>query len=294
MNGTIFDIKRFAIHDGPGIRTTVFLKGCNLNCVWCQNPEGIPFGKGIWVNKELCKACGSCVDSCPTEALKLVQGRVKYDEKLCTFCDACIEVCPTHAIRRIDRSFTIEELVEEVVKDRVFFDTSNGGVTLSGGEPLGQPEFAIKFLERLKQENINTCIETALFVPQEILKRTIPFVDHYFVDIKLFDTHLHKKYIGTENELILENFRYLASRQDNIVVRVPLIPGITAHEENLKSIASFVHAINPRIKIELLNFNWVSKAKYDALGIKYFNGTHKSFSEKEMDNFNSMVLSTSQ
>lgn len=290
INGTIFDIKRFAIHDGPGIRTTIFMKGCTLRCIWCQNPEGIPFGKGIWIHKESCIKCGACVEACEDGALTLTDDGIVINHQKCTHCDECINVCPTKALRRIDRSVSVDELIEEVLKDELFFHVSNGGVTISGGEPLAQPLFVIELLKRLKLKGIHTCIETALMVPKAVVEQLPSLVDHFFIDCKLYDSAAHEQYVGEPNELILANIAYLAEHAKSVTVRVPLIPGITATEENLTAIARFIHGFNRSdIEIELLNYNYLCHSKYEGLGLTYFDETLRPFSEEEMRRFYSFI-----
>ncbi|MDR1373869.1 MAG: glycyl-radical enzyme activating protein, partial [Treponema sp.] len=191
MTGSIFDIKRFAVHDGPGIRTTVFLKGCPLNCVWCQNPEGISSGRDLWIKREQCIGCGACAAACPSGALSLEAGRIGLNRDRCRFCNVCVNSCPARAVQRIDRELSPESLTEELTLDRLFFAISGGGVTLSGGEPLAQPDFALALLERLKVENIHTCMETSLFAPEAVIRRLPGMLDYLICDIKLMDREDH-------------------------------------------------------------------------------------------------------
>jgi pyruvate formate lyase activating enzyme len=289
MTGTIFDIQRFAIHDGPGIRTTVFLKGCALGCVWCHNPEGISPGKGLWVKKEKCIKCGSCIAECPEKSLSLTGDGILIDRVSCSFCDRCTKVCPAKAISRIDREIRIDDLMEELVADRIFYTLSDGGVTLSGGEPLSQADFAIALFTRLKAAGIHTCIETCMMAQRPVIERLPAVVDHFLVDIKLMDQSLHQKYTGVSNAQILENFRYLAKTVRNLTVRVPLIPGITATEDNLREIGRFVRSCNPDLGIELLNFNWISRAKYNLMNQPHFNDEARAFSTDQMARFTGWV-----
>jgi pyruvate formate lyase activating enzyme len=285
MTGCIFDIKRFAVHDGPGIRTTVFLKGCPLNCIWCQNPEGIGSGRDIWVKQEKCIGCGACVAVCPPKALSLETGRISIGRDLCRFCNACVNSCPARAIQRIDREFSPESLADELALDKLFFDISGGGVTLSGGEPLAQPDFTLALLERLRAKNIHTCIETSLFAPETVVRRLPGMLDYLICDIKFIDGKDHLKYTGGPNDTILENFRYLAGSLKKILVRVPLIPGVTAAEKNLRAIGNFVRSCDPDIPVELLNYNWFSGSKYALLDKPHFNNEARAFPEEEISRF---------
>jgi pyruvate formate lyase activating enzyme len=289
MTGRIFDIKRFAIHDGPGIRTTVFLKGCSMNCLWCQNPEGLGFGEDIWVKREECIRCGACVAACPEKALSLGPEGIRINREACNFCGRCTEICPPQAIRRIDRETELEPLVRELTQDRLFFDTSGGGVTLSGGESLAQPEFALALLERLKALGIHTCIETALLAPDAVIRRLPGLLDQLICDIKIMDREAHRKYTGVDNAPILDNFKYLVSSIPNILVRVPLVSGITATEENLRAIGGFVRSCGADINIELLNYNWFSGSKYALLDKPHFDSDARAFPEDEMTRFYAWV-----
>ena len=282
MKGYIFGIKRFAIHDGPGIRTTVFFKGCPLRCVWCHNPEGLEKGKDIWVKDERCIGCGSCADVCPRSALCLSGSVMSIQKDLCDFCDKCLSVCPPLAIQRIDRAVSADSLVEELLRDKLFADVSQGGVTLSGGEPLAQPDFALELLSRLKEQGVHTCIETCLAAPLDIVMSVASRVDLMLVDLKLIDNNEHKRYTGIPNTGILDNFRAVSKDFLNIVVRIPLVPGITATKNNLAGIRDFVETCAPGIPIELLNYNPLAPNKYRLLGQEYFDSGLSAYSPEEM------------
>ena len=270
MQAKIFDIKRFSIHDGQGIRTTVFLKGCPLSCIWCHNPEGICPDNDIWISKSSCIRCGTCKSVCPTNAISMGgEGYPVIDRKRCVFCNKCIDVCPTSCIGRLDRTITADELLAEVLKDKLFYDISNGGVTLTGGEPMMQHEFVATFFCKAKQHAIHTCLETSMHCSGDALKSVMDYTDHMFVDIKFIDNAMHCKYTGISNEIILNNFATVASCAKRLTVRVPLIPGITATKENIEGIVRFVGEINPKVHIELLNFNQLGISKYRMLGREY-------------------------
>jgi len=289
MKGYIFDIRRFALYDGPGIRTTVFFKGCPLRCVWCHNPEGFVKGKNIWIKDERCIGCGDCSTACPEGALCLKSGIASVQRERCVFCGKCHVTCPSLAIQRIDRKVDVNTLVDELLRDKLFADISSGGVTLSGGEPLYQPDFALELLKQLKQNRVNTCIETSLAVPQDVVKSVAPYIDHMLVDLKLIDKDEHMRYTGIPNIEILDNFRVLAENYQNIVVRIPLIPGITALEKNLVGIVAFVDSCAPNIPIELINYNTLAPNKYRLLDMEYLNSDLNAFSPKEMDEFARLI-----
>ena len=289
MTGEIFDIKHFAVHDGPGIRTTIFLKGCPLHCVWCHNPEGMRRGQDLWVKREACIHCETCIHTCPKQELRMKDGEVSIDRSLCDFCNKCVEKCPSRAMQRIDRQAEVKELVDLVTREEIFTRVSGGGVTISGGEPLYQPEFLKELLQGMKQAGVPTCIETSMFAKQEVLESIAPYVDQFLVDIKILDEETHKKYTGVSNQQILSNFRYLAGLGKPILVRIPLIPGITATEENLRAIRAFVDSVNPEIPIEVLNFNSFAGSKYRFLDQKYFNDELRAFPREELEQLRSCV-----
>lgn len=293
MTGIVFDIKRFAIHDGPGIRTSVFLKGCPLDCVWCQNPEGIPLKPVLWYFPSKCIKCGECVKSCPVDALTDHEpdpNFIRIDHDKCTLCGKCTDVCPTSALTITGEERSTEWVVDELLKDRVFYEKSKGGITLTGGDPLYQHEFSLSILKAIKEYGIHTAVETAMFSLEEILLSLIPYTDLFLVDIKIMDNDLHKKYAGVENKVIKSNFESLADRVKNIIVRVPLIPGYTARSENIIAIRDYVRSVREDILIELLNFNPLARDKYSILGKQYPHfQTNSSYSEEKMRTFNDIL-----
>jgi len=293
MTGTVFDIKRFAIHDGPGIRTSVFLKGCPLGCVWCQNPEGIPLAPVLWYFNSKCIKCGECVKSCPVDALTdhgPDPNFIRIDHDKCTLCGKCTDVCPTSALTITGKERSTEWVVDELLKDKVFYEKSGGGITLTGGDPLYQYEFSLSILKAIKEYGIHTAVETAMFSSEEILLSLIPYTDLFLVDIKILDNDLHKKYTGVENKIIKSNFESLAARAKNIIVRVPLIPGYTARSENIIDIRDYVRSVREDIMVELLNFNPLARDKYSILGKQYpYFQTNSSYSEEEMRTFNDII-----
>ena len=270
--GLIFKIRRFSIHDGPGIRTTVFLKSCPLNCIWCHSPEGISRDITIWHNNTTCIACGLCVNACPEKALKLTgktNGKIDIDRTKCNLNGTCLEVCPTGSIQYTGMSVTAGRVVTEVEKDIVFFNESGGGITLTGGEPMAQPEFSCSLLETCLEKGINTAVETSLFCERHILERFARVTQLFIADIKIFDPGLHKKYTGQSNEIILDNFRYLAGKGHDLLVRIPLVPGITDNDDNLMAVNEFVGSVRPNIPVELIKYNSLAPNNYRKLNLPY-------------------------
>ena len=282
LTGIVFDIKRFAIHDGKGIRTTVFIKGCPLRCPWCHNPEGRTKPIELMWFSTLCVRCGQCVAACPNKALLLTGDRILVDRNACTLHQACAQVCPANALRLSGREMTVEAVYEEISKDTVFY-FETGGVTLSGGEPLFQPQFSLDILKRCKDNGINTTMETCLQALTETVLAFVPWVDFFYTDIKILDDARHKKTVGVGNGLILENFKALCKAGANLGVRIPMIPGYTDDDENIQDIARFVHGIRKDISVELLNYNPLASNKFDTLNEVYLVGkATEPLSETEM------------
>lgn len=268
MNGNIIDIKKFTVHDGPGIRSTVFLKGCPLSCVWCHNPEGIDSKINLWYFEKKCIGCHRCVAACKNDALAVGNGspHIIIDREKCTNAGNCVEACPTTALSFDGKTISQQEVVDALIEDKPFYDKSGGGITISGGDPLLQYEFSLGILKDCKENKIHTAIETCMYAKKEILEKFLEYVDLFIVDMKIFNSITHKEYTGVENGLIKSNFKFLASKKEHILVRIPLVPGITATKENIGEIAAFVHEINSRIPIELMNFNPLGENKYRLMG----------------------------
>lgn len=267
MTGTIFDVKRFAVHDGGGLRSTLFLKGCPLRCPWCQNPEGLDPQPALWHSPTQCMRCGGCAAVCPAGALTL-SDRVHVDHGRCTLCSGCVDVCPAAAMEFVGRTVTAQEAAGALLRDKVFFG-HGGGVTLSGGEALAQWEFSREVLALCKADGADTAIETSLFAPRQAVEALLPVADHFLVDIKYLDSETHRSVTGVDNRQILDNYRFLLRQGADILVRTPLIPGYTAAEDNIRAIARFVHGADPGARYELLNFNPLCRSKYAALEREY-------------------------
>ena len=270
--GFVLKIKRFSLHDGPGIRTSVFLKGCPLNCIWCHSPEGISQDISIWYNRNLCIFCGHCVKTCPEGALALISDNESYiqiDRELCKLSGECVTICPSNALQFTGYKSSVSGIVDEIEKDVTYYLASGGGVTLSGGEPLYQPGFAKEILEECRKRMIHTTVETSLFCEKDTLDLISPFVDLFIVDLKIFDSNSHKYYTGKVNETIKENFHYIALQGKDILVRIPLIDNITNTKENIKAITDFVSEIRKDIQIEKISYNPLTENNYKKLGIPF-------------------------
>ena len=267
MTGIIFDLKRFAVHDGEGLRSTLFLKGCPLHCPWCQNPEGISQKPLLWHNPQVCLHCGSCVAACPQKALTQTD-RIHVDHDACTRCGTCVDVCPAAAMTLYGKTVTAREAADSLLRDRVFFG-EKGGVTLSGGEVLMQWQFAAEVLSLCKEAGADTAIETCLLAPPQALEAMLPVTDHFLVDIKYLDPELHRTHLGADNRQILRNFAWLLEKGADVLVRTPLIPGYTATEENIRDIARYLRVNAPDVPYELLNFNPLCRSKYSAMEQPY-------------------------
>ncbi|VAX34561.1 Pyruvate formate-lyase activating enzyme [hydrothermal vent metagenome] len=238
----IFDIRHFALDDGPGIRSTVFMKGCPLSCVWCHNPESISSAAVIAFYEDRCIGCGTCREVCPEGAVSIVPGTERVIRDKCTVCGACCKECPSTALSLIGASHNVDDLVDRLLRERIFYDTSGGGVTFSGGEPTLFMDYVGAVMQRLKREGIHVALQTSgMFNLEEFREKLHPYIDIIFFDLKLLDEGRHRKFTGRGNGLILENFVYLARNASvPVVPRIPLVPGITATMENLAETAAFL------------------------------------------------------
>jgi pyruvate formate lyase activating enzyme len=274
--GIIFKIKRFSVHDGPGIRTCIFLKGCPLSCIWCHSPEGISPEISIWHDQSLCIACGECVKSCPEKALELItqpqpesQPHININRKLCSLNGDCVKVCPTGAIQFTGSKTSVSALINEIKKDILYYQVSGGGVTLTGGEPLFQPDFSAKILEACRKHSIHTAIETCLYCERENLSRISDFVDLFIVDLKIFNQVQHVHFTGKSNRIIKENLKYISGKGIPVIVRIPLIKGITDTDTNKDACTRFVNDIDKRIPVEYLSYNPLAGNNYKRLDIPF-------------------------
>jgi len=266
--GTVFNIQRYSIHDGPGIRTTVFLKGCPLDCWWCQNPESQLSGQEMIFWGDRCIGCEACSTICPSDAIQIKNGIPVTEKEKCILCEKCIEKCPALAREMIGKKLTTEEVIKEIEKDLVFYKESGGGVTFSGGEPLGQSEFLEGLLSGCRKKKIHTAVDTSGYISWEILNKISPKVDLFLYDLKLMDNERHKKYTGVSNEIVLKNLEKLSSVHNNIFVRFPVIPGINDDYQNIKETGEFLSSLKIA-QVSLLPYHYIGIDKYRRLGMTY-------------------------
>jgi len=263
----IFDIKRYAINDGPGIRIVIFLKGCNLNCAWCHNPESISAETERMYAPAKCIQCGTCVMACPEKAITLTPDGIITDAERCNMNGRCAEVCPTKAIEISGHSMSVAEIMNEIEKERVFFDQSGGGVTFSGGEPLLQSKFLIELLDECGKSGIHRAVDTAGLIHSEIILEVAKRTDLFLYDLKMMDSEKHRKWIGIPNEKILENLKVLAETGVKIIIRIPLVGGVNDDAENMEATARFVASLSGEKKeVNLLPYHKIAQTKYQKLG----------------------------
>jgi pyruvate formate lyase activating enzyme len=266
-NSLIFDIKRYAINDGPGIRVVVFFKGCNLHCAWCHNPESISAEIEKMYAPSKCIKCGSCVAACPENAITLTPNGIITDPDLCKLCGKCAEVCPTKAIEMSGKEMSVSEIMDIIEKERVFFDQSGGGVTFSGGEPLIHTKMLIELLDKCGKQGIHRAVDTAGNVSTETILNVAKRTDLFLYDLKMMDSVLHKKWINSGNEKILHNLKAIAEAGAHIIIRIPLIGGVNDTDENIKHTAKFISELaGDKKDVHLLPYHNIAQNKYVKLG----------------------------
>ena len=285
--GLIFDIKRFATHDGAGIRTTVFFKGCPLRCKWCQNPEGLNPAPQVLYMENKCMHCLSCVHACKNKGIQSDGKHIVLDRNVNEDWNAIVDNCPTLALKMDSSYYTVSECMEQILKDELFFKRE-GGVTFSGGEPFLQIDFLEAVLKECKIKNIHTAIETSLFTSLDHIKRVLPYLDQIYCDCKMYDSKLHNQYTGVNNKVILENIAFLlhSDKKDQVIVRTPLIPTMTAVQENIENISRFLVNQYENVQYEILNYNPLAQSKYAYLDMKYcFKDNPKLYTKEQMNFF---------
>ncbi|MGB9906251.1 MAG: glycyl-radical enzyme activating protein [Candidatus Saccharicenans sp.] len=267
MKALIFDLKRYAVHDGPGIRLNVFFKGCPLHCLWCHNPEGVAFEPELLLMPNRCARCGDCLRACRYGALSQnSEGQVAADRGRCTLCGDCLEACQREAIAIVGREMSVEEIVAEAEKERVFFEQSGGGVTLTGGEPLAQPALAEALMDGLRRRGLQVALDTSGYAPREIFLRLAEKADLILFDLKLMDEKKHQQYTGVSNRPILENLKALETVGRPVWVRFPLIPGVNADDQNLEAMAEFLSALKTVQQLSVLPYHKGGVEKFRRLG----------------------------
>lgn len=286
--GLVFNIQRFSLHDGPGIRTLVFLKGCPLRCIWCANPEGLTLKNQVLLDKNKCIGCGECL-SCPEGAIYEKNGIFLTNPELCTGCGECVTKCRYGARSMTNKQMSAREVVDICEKDRAFYRNSVGGLTLGGGEPLLQTDFALAILQSAKERGLHTAIETSACIKKEAFLSGIKLCDTVFIDIKAIDPALHKKITGVSNKLILDNIRELDASPErtagkDITLRIPLIPGCTDEISNIENIGKFIKSLNGNYAVEVLPFHNFGESKYEKLGLSYAFADEGNMKENEADN----------
>ena len=279
-SGVVFDIQRYSIHDGPGIRTTVFLKGCPLTCYWCQNPESQSMEPEILFAKNNCTGCGRCVTACAAGANTVSGSCAEVDRQRCKGSGRCAEVCPNDARRIAGKIMTVSEVMREVLKDTKIYEVSKGGVTLSGGEATFQPDFALALLRECKSAGLHTTLETCGYTSWEVLQRLLQYIDFVLLDIKHMDAASHKRGTGQTNDIILANAKRIASCKQ-MKVRVPLIPGFNDSQQAIREIALFVDSLPNPVEIDLLAYNNLGEGKYARLDKKGLNAQVQSSEQVE-------------
>lgn len=276
QHGIVFNIQRFTIHDGPGLRTELFLKGCPLRCKWCSNPESWTTGiqPGVYHTKCISqKKCGGCEEVCPQpEMLQFSRGKLTViDRSLCTNCLACCDACPSEAIKQWGQSMSVQDCMTEILKDKGYYDRSGGGVTVSGGEPLLQSDFVAELFKACKAEGIQTCCESTFYVDWEEIKKVLPYTDILISDIKHMDREIHKEFTGGYNDKILENLKSLANENRELILRIPIIPNVNDDMKNIEATADFIlNELGGHVRtLQLLSFMRLGEEKYRSLGIPY-------------------------
>jgi pyruvate formate lyase activating enzyme len=267
--GIIFDIKRYAVHDGPGIRTTVFFKGCPIRCLWCANPESQLKTPEIAYLASECIGCRQCVDVCPQNAVSFYDGKPQRQATACTVCGECVAHCPAEALQLMGRRITVDVLYQDLIADQPFWERSGGGVTLSGGEPLMQLDFAAALLDRCRENYVHTALDSCLQVPPAAIETVFDKVDYFLCDLKLLSASRHRDCTGVTNEQILKNLALLLNSGKDILVRRPLVPGFNDDIEELEALGRFLESHRPGVALELLPYHRLGESKFERLGRSY-------------------------
>ena len=268
LNAIVFDVQRYSLHDGPGIRTIIFLKGCPLKCLWCCNPESQEKQPQVEYYKDDCVGCGTCAQICPNKAISLNGDKITIDKAKCVECGTCADTCPNNALRFVGKAMTAEEVMEQIKSDIRYFRKSGGGITLSGGEPLIWIDFCEEILRQCYDMNIHTAIETTGCVPREYLERIKDYTDLFLYDIKSIDEERHRRLTGVSNQQILSNIRYLREQGKEVIMRIPLIPGCNFLREELESMVELAHELTIS-EVNIMPYHNLGEVKYEKLFREY-------------------------
>lgn len=290
IKAVVCEIEKYATHDGPGIRTIVFLKGCPLRCIWCSNPETQRKENELYYNENKCISCKRCIGSCTEGALSFNDNRIVAYKNKCNACGTCVKICPMGALNLVGKDMTLDEVFEEVMQDRIFYQQSGGGVTISGGEVLMHEEFVVQLLRRLKEDYINTAIETSGFGDWKSLNNIASYADLIMFDIKHTDSDIHKDLTGVDNKIILDNLNKLSKMHKNIIIRIPVITGINESKENIQKTAEIAKEFGIN-EIHLLPYHSLAKQKYKQLSKKYELETLKNLNESDVEYLKVLVES---
>ncbi len=287
----IVSIQKYSIHDGDGIRTTVFFKGCLLNCWWCHNPESQNFKPELMYNKEQCSGCFTCTKVCEHNHADIENNIVINDRLNCTLCGKCLDYCANNAREIVGKQYSVMDIVKEVEKDSMFYESSYGGITLSGGEVMTQDmEFIVSLLKKLKRKGYNVAIDTCGHAPKENYENVLPYVDTFLYDIKLMDNEKHKKYMGKGNELILKNLEYISSQGANIYIRIPVIGGVNDSDKEIEDIINYLKDNISVSQVNLLPYHDISSSKYERLDMIYKGKEFSIPSEERMEELRNMFI----
>jgi pyruvate formate lyase activating enzyme len=270
LTGIVFNVQRFSIHDGPGIRTTVFLKGCNIKCAWCHNPESIMKRPQISIDYNLCNSCGKCAEACPNDVHKFdMEGRHQINTEACSLSLACLKECPESAITVIGKEYTPMEVIELINEDRIYYEPSGGGVTFSGGEPTLQHDFLLSLLKLAKKEQLHVCLDTNGMITESHLLEISHYVDLFLFDFKHYDDLKHKEYTGVSNRQIFKNLEFLNQLEKPIILRCPIIPGINDTSAHFEAIRLLKQKYNEIREVELMPYHETGAGKWENLGYTY-------------------------
>ena len=267
-SAVVFNIQKYSVHDGPGIRTTVFFKGCPLKCTWCHNPESHSVDHQLMLNIDKCVGCGKCAKRCPHGAIEIIDGVMKLDETKCVICKKCSTICPKEGIEYVGETLEVKDIVKEILKDQMFYDESGGGVTFSGGEPMMQPDVVAEIARRSKDFGVHTAMETSAFASWSSFEKVVPHIDLFLIDIKALQNDIHEQYVGASNQVILENIRKLSDLGKRMWIRMPIISGINDGDENINLTIEFLKTVHFE-QVNLLPYHSMGKGKYTKLGKEY-------------------------